>query len=1229
MLKAGRPAQRGAAGKFAHDERDGALQDLWAVHDAVRSGSAAQAQSATSDPADGTGNAYDIVTLEAGGAASVAFSPDESRIYVARYDGKLDVFDSATLVKLATWDIGSSLGALSVSADGSFLLVVESGNPPYQPGGPPPPPQPTSSTFYRVDTATGAATSFTKAGGPYLDVEIVDGSTAILSGGQQEVQKFDLATGSYTSLPNAVHYSNNSVLVEDEHYTLFAEGGISNGPLMLYDDRTGTIVAAGDNYQTIGTGSGSTGFNFGHQAISEAGGLVAQFAYHGTINLFDLDLNFIRGFQISGPTDGIAFDSTGRFLFTRTDAQFSKIDVATGAVVDSFTVGNASWHNNPGSGDQIVLSADGKTILVKDNSAGLLQLIDLRIRDELFEGTADADSFAGGKGDDTYIVNHEDDTIVELIDEGTDLAIASVDYTIEAYVENLSLTGAAAEGRGNALANRIEGSEGANQLYGMAGDDMISGEGGNDVLDGGEGVDVLDGGEGDDYFFANGEGDRFDGGSGSDSIGYGQATGAVTVTLALVAGEAGSGPGGDQLRNIENVFGTTLGDTLTGNGEANLLQGHAGNDILTGNGGNDRLLGDFGDDMMTGGSGDDQFSVHDAGDQVFEAADEGQDQLFASVTYTLAAGQHVERLVLFGDPAASLGLTGNELANALVGNDGNNALNGGGGNDVLEGLGGQDSMAGGTGDDSYYVENAGDTVTELADEGDDFVVASVSYALGADQSVERLYAAHIPGTTINLTGSNFANMLVGNNGANVLDGRGGADIMNGSLGGDTYIVDNAGDVVTEAFGSDADIVYSSVSYTLAENTGVESLSTLSWQATDALNLTGNGLANTLIGNAGKNVLNGGAGADMMIGREGDDTYFVDSFSDRPTEYAGQGTDIVYTSISYALAANSDVESLSTISWQATTALNLFGNGLNNTLIGNAGVNQLNGGGGNDVMIGREGNDVYFVDSALDRPTESAGQGSDIVYTSVSYTLASNSDVESLATISFDATTALNLTGNHLANTLIGNDGANQLDGGAGADVMVGRAGNDKYLVDNAGDKVFEAAGGGQDVVFTGVSVALTNDQEIEGMSSIDWNATYALNLTGNSLRNNLIGNAGVNILDGKAGNDSLQGREGADTYAFTTMLGAQNIDLILGFSSADDTIWLENNGVFTGLAAGALPASAFVIGTAAQDLDDRIVYNQATGQLFFDADGSGAGAQVQFARLDGAPIIAANDFTVI
>jgi len=103
---------------------------------------------------------------------------------------------------------------------------------------------------------------------------------------------------------------------------------------------------------------------------------------------------------------------------------------------------------------------------------------------------------------------------------------------------------------------------------------------------------------------------------------------------------------------------------------------------------------------------------------------------------------------------------------------------------------------------------------------------------------------------------------------------------------------------------------------------------------------------------------------------------------------------------------------------------------------------------------------------------------------------------------------------------------------------------------------------------------------------------------------------------------------GTDTFAFTTALGATNVDRIADFNVVDDTIALDD-AVFTGLATGALAAGAFVNGTAAADADDRIVYNSATGQILFDADGNGAGAAVLFATVSAGTVLTASDFTVI
>ena len=204
-----------------------------------------------------------------------------------------------------------------------------------------------------------------------------------------------------------------------------------------------------------------------------------------------------------------------------------------------------------------------------------------------------------------------------------------------------------------------------------------------------------------------------------------------------------------------------------------------------------------------------------------------------------------------------------------------------------------------------------------------------------------------------------------------------------------------------------------------------------------------------------------------------------------------------------------------------------------------------------------------------------------------------------------------------------------LNGGSGADLLVGGAGNDLFFVDNVSDRVAEAVGEGADRVFAHGSWTLSAGAEVE-MLSTDWHTgTDAIDLTGNALANTIVGNDGANVLDGKAGNDTLVGRAGGDTFAFTSALGATNVDLVSGFERGGDRIALDD-AVFTHVGAlGELAAGAFVTGTAAADAGDRIIYNAATGQLFYDADGNGAGAAVLFATVQGAPALAASDFVVI
>ena len=309
---------------------------------------------------------------------------------------------------------------------------------------------------------------------------------------------------------------------------------------------------------------------------------------------------------------------------------------------------------------------------------------------------------------------------------------------------------------------------------------------------------------------------------------------------------------------------------------------------------------------------------------------------------------------------------------------------------------------------------------------------------------------------------------------------------------------------------------------------------------------------------------------------------------------------------------------------------LTGNALGNLLVGTAGGNIINGKAGADRMQGKTGNDSYFVDNAGDKIVEVSGQGTDNVNTSVSFSLGAGVSVETLRTTAPTATTAINLSGNEFGNILIGNAGANVLNGRGGIDTMQGRAGNDSYSVDKAGDKIIEASGQGTDNVYASVSYSLATGVSVETLRTTNAAGTQAISLTGNNLANSVIGNAGANVVNGGAGNDKLTGNAGNDYFAFNTALNAAtNVDTITDFVVVNDTVRLEND-VFTALTAvGRLTADAFHIGAAAADAEDRIIYNEVTGALSYDANGTGAGGLVQFAKLTTGLSLTNADFVIV
>jgi Ca2+-binding RTX toxin-like protein len=309
---------------------------------------------------------------------------------------------------------------------------------------------------------------------------------------------------------------------------------------------------------------------------------------------------------------------------------------------------------------------------------------------------------------------------------------------------------------------------------------------------------------------------------------------------------------------------------------------------------------------------------------------------------------------------------------------------------------------------------------------------------------------------------------------------------------------------------------------------------------------------------------------------------------------------------------------------------LTGNGVANILKGEGGNDALSGGGGNDVLIGGTGadrmtggtgNDTSYVDNAGDRVIEAKSQGTDKVYSAVSFSLSG----QYIENLTLSGTGNVNGTGNSLNNTIVGNAGKNALNGSTGNDRMEGKAGNDTYYVNSTTDKVIEANGQGTDKVYSAATFSLSG-QYIENLTLT---GSAHISGTGNSLANTITGNAGNNVLNGSTGKDILTGAGGADHFFFSTKPGSSNLDVITDYSVASDTIRLENS-IFTAVGAtGTLAASAFRIGASAADSTDRIIYNPTTGALLYDANGSGAGAAVQFATLDDGLALTRSDFLIV
>ncbi|MGK5030078.1 calcium-binding protein [Janthinobacterium sp. MDT1-19] len=520
--------------------------------------------------------------------------------------------------------------------------------------------------------------------------------------------------------------------------------------------------------------------------------------------------------------------------------------------------------------------------------------------------------------------------------------------------------------------------------------------------------------------------------------------------------------------------------------------------------------------------------------------------------------------------------------------------------DVLTGTTGADVLEGLAGDDTYYVNDSGDVIVELANGGTDTVYTSVNYTVAENVENVRLAA-----NGLTVTGSANTNNIFHVNvaGGNVLDGGGTGNLVNylGSSVGVTATLASPNAPLTAPAGSDVLVNFASVVGSKFDDV-----------------LTGNELKNILVGNLGNDILRGGKGDDLLAGLQGDDSYIF---------ARGDGADIIaeavegggHNVVSFLAGVSADQLwfrqvgvnlEVSTIGTTDKITINgwysagivpriqefrtadgrvLMGSDVHNlvqamaalplppagqltlppdiaaTLApklaqnwrtegpGTANPDIIKGTAGADVMAGGAGDDMYYVNHGNDVVNEQLGGGRDIVYTTVNYTMAANIEELHLAAA------GLGVTGNG------GNGSGNifHVDV-AGGHLLHGIGSNNTatYAGSKAGATATIAS-------LSGTPVARPGSDVLVNIASVTGSA-YDDVLSGNELANTLSGGLGNDTLQGGKGDDVLTGGLGDDTYVFARGDGADiiaepsadaNYDAIAFLAGVNiDQLWFRKVG---------------------------------------------------------------------
>ncbi|MEH2080520.1 MAG: calcium-binding protein [Nostoc sp.] len=647
----------------------------------------------------------------------------------------------------------------------------------------------------------------------------------------------------------------------------------------------------------------------------------------------------------------------------------------------------------------------------------------------------------------------------------------------------------------------------------------------------------------------------------------------------------------NDLNNNVNGFDNS-DDVINGQGGDDIIDGLSGNDLLRGGAGNNTLNGSTGEDtlradsspgnnLLSGGDGNDFLSA--SGYQYYDSFSKQNNDLRSQGNNTLnggagndtlsASGSKGDNLLDGGDGNDFLNISGVKNSSRDSRSSGNNTLNGGAGDDYLSagGLLGDNLLNGGDGNDflslSSFFYSTGDS------SGDSLSLGNNIFS-GGDGN-DSFYLSYEDYGTESPS-------------SNTIDGGTGDDLLS---------VD-----YTYSYATGITTIFNATT-----NEGVITTGTvlITYKNIERLNILGAGDDDNIVGSNGNDTLSTGfAGNDTIDGGAGDDLLSVNYMYDT----GGITTTFNATSNIGAITAGTN-----SVSYKNIEQLNISGTEYNDNIVGNSGNDTLSTGyAGNDTIDGGAGDDVLLYDNY-------SGGG---ITTTFNSTTNIGSITEGTRLVIYKNIEQLNISGTAYNDNIMGNSGNDTLSTGyAGNDTIDGGAGDDLLSVN-----YIDATEG-----ITTTFNATTNIGSITaGTDSVSYKNIERLNISGTAYNDNIVGSNGNDTLYGYAGNDSLYGGNGNDTFAFEYIDTVSDTGTIYDFDATNELIQVSANGFRGGLSIGSLKPSQFTLGTSATTNNQRFIYDNITGALYFDPDGSASAAtQEKFAQLSAGLSLTEKNFVVI